>query len=57
MHDVLQPAKHEDGDSGPIMHRFPPPPQPTGESAPPAAADEPGAVVDSQGNVYMEGDG
>jgi len=55
-HEVMQPGKGESLVGGPTMHCFARAPQPTGESSPPVAADESGAVVDRQGNVYVDGD-
>jgi hypothetical protein len=56
MHEVLQPGKDEGKGGGPFMHRFARAPQaaltPPAEASP---ADEPGSVVDRQGNVYVDG--
>jgi hypothetical protein len=57
MHEVLQPGKDDGRPSGPFMHRFARAPQ--AAPAPPAEAspaDEPGSVVDREGNLYVDGD-
>ena len=58
MHEVLQPAKDDPKAGGGIIPpRFTRPPQPAAPAeGEPSAADEPGAVVDREGNVYVDGD-
>ena len=56
-HEVMQPGKGESSVGGPFMHRFARAPQAAPPlPAEPSPADEPGSVVDRQGNVYVDGD-